>query len=102
MAKKSSKQYLTTDELHMLALGDAQGQLRKAQDALERKQLEVLKLQQELATERYFAAKQRRDADQAAHRTKLAELRNKYNIGESDRWGHDPISGELIIDRSES
>ena len=105
---EDTKLYLTEGELRLLEVGDLEAKLRMREKQLKERDMRILQLGIELQQEKLNTLNYSRLELDRLHKDKLKEhknkvdqLREKYGVGPEDSWGHDPISGEIIIDRKE-
>ena len=105
---EDDKLYLTSDELHLLELGSVEEKSRKLRRQIDNQQSQILQLEIELRQEKLRTLShqiretdRKNDSARAMHKEKVTAMREKYGIGPDDMFGHDPISGEIIIDRKE-
>jgi TolA-binding protein len=105
---EDDKLYLSADEMHLLEVGDLEAKLRRANKRIKEQQGQMLQLQIELLQEKLKVNSHsqlehvRNDKELLSqHKSKIDAIREKYGVGPNDVWGHDPISGEIVIDRKE-
>jgi len=102
----NGKQYLSEEELRILEVGDLEAKVRRLEKKLLEKDSRLLQLDIELKQERLKNMSFRLLESDRVHKDKLTQhklkvdsIKERYGIPEECRWGHDPISGEIVVDK---
>lgn len=106
---ESDKVYLTEAEMRVLEVGDRDSKIRKLERRLLERQGQIVQLEIELRQEKLknmgykLMDLDRVDSDKSnSHKTRTDEIKSRYDIEEDARWGYDPESGEIVVQRKES
>lgn len=103
-ADEAEKQYLTKEELDKFDIATTQRQLRKEQQKnLEnqrrhlRTQMELLECKLLLLDHELLELSGKMKDEVEKHRKWFEALKEKYNVPQDSGFGHDPVTGEIVI-----